>query len=322
MLADLNALLDAARPRRGHRPSSSTSSWTSTATSSRSNPQNLDELVDALARRAAAAERLMASLSPRAARRAGRADGQARWTTWTWPREMAQLQRRPARAAARTCDWRGRERMRGDEPLGLGDATSALEELADLEELRADARPGLPRRDARRRRRGGGASARSAGAAVDDLRRAAPARARAGAAGLPHPRATAGSSSPRRRCAGSGRPRCAGSSPTATPRGRGDHDVHDAGAAGELTGASRPWQFGDEQPLDVVRTVTQRACAAAGPPGPGEPVRLAVEDFEVVETERRTSAAVALLRRPVVLDGAAGHAGAPTKQTALALHTW
>src|SRR5213079_307128 len=34
-------------------------------------------------------------------------------------------------------DWSGRERMRGDMPLGLGDATTALEEVADLDELEA-----------------------------------------------------------------------------------------------------------------------------------------------------------------------------------------
>ena len=43
--------------------------------------------------------------------------------------------------------------------------------------------------------------------------------------------------------------------------GRGGHDVPDAGQAGELTGASRPWQFGDEQPLDVVRTLTNAVRA-------------------------------------------------------------
>ncbi|NED50358.1 hypothetical protein G3I24_05485, partial [Micromonospora aurantiaca] len=30
---------------------------------------------------------------------------------------------------------------------------------------------------------------------------------------------------------------------------QGDHDQRDAGQAGELTGASREWRFGDEQPL-------------------------------------------------------------------------
>ncbi|MGZ4597832.1 MAG: vWA domain-containing protein, partial [Actinomycetes bacterium] len=108
---------------------------------------------------------------------------------------------------------------------------------------------------------------------------------------------------------------------------RGDHDIRDAGAAGELTGAARAWQFGDEQPLDVVRTVGN--ALRRQPPG-AQParrqadgtggVRLAVEDFEVQETERRTSAAVCLLvdlSYSMVLNGTWGAA----KQTALALET-
>src|SRR6202007_2027732 len=35
----------------------------------------------------------------------------------------------------------------------------------------------------------------------------------------------------------------------------GDHDQRDAGQAGELTGTTRQWEFGDEQPLDVPATV-------------------------------------------------------------------
>ena len=31
--------------------------------------------------------------------------------------------------------WTGRQRLRGDEPLGLGDATEALADLADLDSL-------------------------------------------------------------------------------------------------------------------------------------------------------------------------------------------
>ena len=38
------------------------------------NPRDIDDLIDSLARRQAAAERMMRSLSPRAACRAGRAD--------------------------------------------------------------------------------------------------------------------------------------------------------------------------------------------------------------------------------------------------------
>ena len=96
---------------------------------------------------------------------------------------------------------------------------------------------------------------------------------------------------------------------------RGAHDQRSAGAAGETTGASRAWEFGDEQPLDVVRTVSnavRRSLATGGT------VTLAVEDFEVVDTERRASAAVALcvdLSFSMVSEGRWG----PMKQTALAL---
>jgi uncharacterized protein with von Willebrand factor type A (vWA) domain len=94
----------------------------------------------------------------------------------------------------------------------------------------------------------------------------------------------------------------------------GQHDLAEAGAAGDVTGATRPWAFGDSQPMDVVRTVTRAVLRG----GAGVPVRLAVEDFEVVETERRVSAAVALcvdLSVSMVLEGRWG----PMKQTALAL---
>ena len=97
--------------------------------------------------------------------------------------------------------------------------------------------------------------------------------------------------------------------------GRGTHDVRDAGAAGEPTGSSRGWEYGDQQPLEVVRTVRNAVLRA----GPG-PVKLAVEDFEVIETERRTSATVALLvdlSYSMALRGTWGAA----KSTALALHS-
>jgi uncharacterized protein with von Willebrand factor type A (vWA) domain len=104
----------------------------------------------------------------------------------------------------------------------------------------------------------------------------------------------------------------------------------DAGAAGELTGGSREWQFGDEQPLDVVRTVKNAVLRTAHepralPPPPTTPaghprVRIAVEDFEVAETERRSGAAVALLvdlSYSMALRGTWGAA----KSTAMALHS-
>jgi uncharacterized protein with von Willebrand factor type A (vWA) domain len=98
---------------------------------------------------------------------------------------------------------------------------------------------------------------------------------------------------------------------------RGDHDQRDAGSAGELTGSSRPWRFGDEQPIDVVRTLVN-GVRNGGVQSESGAVHLSVDDFEVAETERRSAAAVCLL---VDLSYSMALRGtwAAAKQTALAL---
>jgi len=103
------------------------------------------------------------------------------------------------------------------------------------------------------------------------------------------------------------------------PEGQhGEHDQRDAGQAGEHTGSTRPWTFGDEQAIDAAATV-RNALLHGGLPDEDSPVRLSVSDFEVAETERRTAAAVCLLvdlSYSMALRGTWGVA----KQTALALH--
>ena len=101
------------------------------------NPQNLDDLVDELARRAAAAQRLMRSLT-----REQRAELEALSAGILGEAGLAEQMSRlqdALRAARPDLDWgspgRGRDRMTGGDPLGLGDATTALEELAELDEL-------------------------------------------------------------------------------------------------------------------------------------------------------------------------------------------
>ena len=47
-----------------------------------------------------------------------------------------------------------------------------------------------------------------------------------------------------------------------------------------MTGASRAWEFGDEQPIDVVRTL-RNAVLQEG--RTGFPVRMHADDVEVVE---------------------------------------
>ena len=49
----------------------------------------------------------------------------------------------------------------------------------------------------------------------------------------------------------------------------GYDDQRDACEAGELTGTTRPWEFGDEQPLDVPATVRNALLRAASSGAPG-----------------------------------------------------
>ena len=106
----------------------------------------------------------------------------------------------------------------------------------------------------------------------------------------------------------------------------GERDHRRAGAAGELTGATRPWQFGDTEPWNITRTLDQRGAAAGGNrdrsrTGPSRAIRITVDDVEVSETETRTQAAVALLvdtSFSMVME----NRWLPMKRTALALTTW
>lgn len=317
MLADLNAML-AADARGEHTQEQFDDFMGSYGDFFPANPKSLDELVDELARRAAAAARLLDSLTPQQREELANLMATA-MADMGLASEMAQLSD-ALHAKRPDLPWGGRERMRGSEPMGLGDATTALAEMADLEELEAalgQDYPGASLDDVDPQ-----AVERALGrAAVDDL--AALRRierelerqgylTRQGGQLELTPRAVRrlGATALRRVFA------------ALEARGRGDHDIADAGAAGEITGGSRAWRFGDSQPLDVVRTV-RNAVLRAGPierDRQGGRLRLAVEDFEVVETERRTSAAVCLLvdlSYSMALRGTWGAA----KTTAMALHS-
>src|SRR5699024_2105144 len=89
---------------------------------------------------------------------------------------------------------------------------------------------------------------------------------------------------------------------------------------GELTGASRSWHFGDTEPWNVTRTITNaitRTASEGGDPGTGP--QLEVGDVEIQETEARTQAAV-VLRVDTSFSMAAEGRWVPMKRTALALH--
>ncbi|MGZ4550804.1 MAG: VWA domain-containing protein [Blastococcus sp.] len=282
-------------------------------------PQSIEELIDSLARRAAAQERMMAGLSPEQRAELGDLMAQA-MSDMGLASEMSHLQD-ALRQARPDLPWGQRGQVPDGEPsLGLGDATSAVAELADLESLSSQLSQGYA-----------GASLadideemldRALGRpAVDDLaalRQLERELERQGYLNREGGKLELSPKAVRRLGATALRRVFAKLSAT----GRGEHDVADAGAAGELTGSSREWRFGDEQPLDVVRTVKNAVLRTAGEPRSAQQrrVHIAVEDFEVVETERRTGAAVALLvdlSYSMALRGTWGAA----KSTAMALHS-
>ena len=279
-------------------------------------PETVEELIDALARRQAAAQRMLASLSPEQREQLGQLMSQA---------------------------------------LADADLASQMAQLGDnLRALRPGSGPGVAGRDAagrgvarlQRGRRGGGRAGRPGGAAGPALARRAPAR----------PWTTSTSScwssgsdaeaardfralrDLERELERQGFLTRGDDGLRLTPRavrrlgqtalrrvfaqleaaGTGDHDDRRTGAADEPTGLTRPWVFGDELPIDAPRTVANALRRDRSRAGQRRPT-LDVEDFEVTETERRTSAAVALcvdLSFSMVHDGRWG----PMKQTALALN--
>ena len=331
MLADLNQMLEA-DARGEHTQADFDAFMDRYGDMFPDNPANLEELVDALARRAMAAQRLMASLSPEQ-RDELAALMQQTLSDEGLAAEMARLgdALRARRPELDMANWPG-ETMTGDNPLDLGDATTALGDLADLAELEAALRQDYPGarlddidEDAVRRALGR--------AAVDDMEALRQTERELERQGYLQRKAGKLELTPKavRRLGETALRRVFADLPEG---GYGDHEQRDAGQAGEYTGATRPWQFGDEQSIDApatVRNALLRDASAFRPqsaaPGPDRPygeggqprVRLSAEDFEVGETERRASAAVCLLvdlSYSMAIRGTWGVA----KQTALALH--
>ena len=328
MLAELNQML-AADARGEHTPEDFEAFMSRYGDFFPDRPANLEELVDALVRRAMAAQRLMSSLSP------DQRDELAGLLQQTLAdaglaAEMARLSDalRARRPELDMAQWPA-ESMTGDEPLGLGDATTALADLADLAELETALRQDYPGarlddidEDAVRRALGR--------QAVDDMEALRRTERELEQQGYLQRSAGKLELTPKavRRLGETALRRVFADLPEG---GYGDHEQRDAGQAGEYTGATRPWEFGDEQAIDAPTTVRNALLrdAAAFRRGPGQDpehwegnpprVRLTAADFEVGETQRRASAAVCLLvdlSYSMAIRGTWGVA----KQTALALH--
>ena len=279
------------------------------------NPRNIDELLDSLAQRAAAAQRFRNSLSEQQRAELDQLAQQA----FGSPSLMNALNRLDAhlQSARPGEDWDGSQRFSGDNPMGMGEGAQAMADIAELEQLAEQL------------------SQSYSGATMDDvdldmLARQLGEDAAVDARTLAElERALMNQGFLDRGSDGQWRlsPKAMRQLGQAALRdvaqqlsGRhGERDTRRAGAAGELTGATRPWQFGDTEPWNVTRTVTNAVLREAGTGERPLPVRLTVDDVEISETETRTQAAVALLvdtSFSMVME----NRWLPMKRTALALN--
>ena len=216
-------------------------------------------------------------------------------------------------------DWGGSERMDGEEGIGLGDGTGVFQDIADLDDLAEQLAQSYD-------------GSRMDDLDLDKLSRQLGDEAAVDARTLQElEKALRDSGTMKRGTDGQlkltpkamrqlGKALLRDVANTMSGR-QGNRDVRQAGAAGERSGATREWAFGDTEPWDVTRTITNAITRTSGSgQSTADGVRIEIGDVEVQETEARTQACVALLvdtSFSMAMDGR----WVPMKRTALALHT-
>lgn len=288
------------------------------------NPRNTEELIDSLAQRAAAAQQFYNSLTPEQRAELDQLAQQA----FGSPDLMNQLAQMDSqlRAARPGLDWDDAQSFSGDQPMGLGEGAAALRDISELEALSEQL------------------SQQYAGAQMDDIDLDALARQLGDDAAVDARMLT----ELEKALSEQGFfDRTADGQLRLSPKAmrqlgqsifrdiaeqlsgrRGDRQTRQTGLLGEPTGASREWEFGDTDPWDVTRTVsnavlrtvsetTEPSLATSEMARSG--VRIDVRDVEVSETENRTQAAVVLLVDTSFSMEMEGR-WTPMKRTAIALN--
>ena len=282
------------------------------------NPQNLDELLEILARRMAAMSRLMASLSPQQrAELQELAESVLSDLDLAW--EMDQLNQN-LRELMPNLPWDEVSPNMGNQEMPMSDAVDAIERVSEMEELEQTM------------------SGDYAGATLEDidedqLRRALDEDAAQDLQWLKRIERALEEAGVVNRTKGRLELTARGarmigerSLTRVLDRIRRDPSHRARGGQAEPTGQTKPWVFGDSDPISVERTVYNSVLrsARARPAsvlrsGPGRVVSLSPEDFEVVETESRPRTATALLLDLSFSMPLRGH-WIPAKRMALALH--
>ncbi|MFM9379305.1 VWA domain-containing protein [Gordonia sp. VNK21] len=323
MLGDLNELLDA-----HNRGEDTTEQFDDFMTKHGEyfpeNPENTEELIDALARRSAAAQQFFNSLTPEQQAELAELSQQA----FGSPQLMNQLGQMDAalREARPDLDWDGGQRFSGDQPMGMGQGAAALRDIGELEDLAEQLSQGYAGAqledidlDALARQLGDEAAADAR--TLSELEKAL--RDQGFFQRRPDGRLDLTPKAIRRL----GQTILRDIAQQLSTRG-GERRTESTGRLGEPTGSTREWAYGDTEPWDVTRTVTNAvlrtvseapdgSAAVAGMARDG--VRIDVGDVAVTETEARTQAAVVLLvdtSFSMVMEGR----WTPMKRTALALN--
>lgn len=271
------------------------------------NPKDINELIDILAVRSAAAQRMLNSMSEEQRQELMNLSAQAFGS--------AELQSLLGDLAGNLqglrpeLNWDGSEQFTGDQGMGLGDGTGAMQDLAELDNISEQLRNSHTDLDldAIKRQLGDDAVV-----SADMLRNIDRALRNSGLLNRSSDGALKLSPRAMRRL---GKALLDDASNQLSTK-LGSRDSRLAGASGEPTGASRPYVFGDTEPWDVTRTITNAIQRTAGT---DDPLKITMDDIEVIETEARTLNAVALLVDTSYSMAAEGR-WVPMKQTALALH--
>ncbi|HEY1987970.1 MAG TPA: VWA domain-containing protein [Acidimicrobiales bacterium] len=276
------------------------------------NPANLDELLEQLAARMAAAQAMWNSMSPaQRAQLQGLAESllEDMDLRWQVDRLAGNLQK-----AFPDAGWEQRYKFSGDQPLGMGDATDAASRLRDIDELEAFLRSAnspaaLSEVDLDKvAKHLGEDAARS----MDRLAKLAKQLADAGLIDQREGRFELTPAGMRR----IGHQALADLFDQLNKDRIGNHRTTYTGTGHDREETTKPYEFGDPFNLDLSRTVHNAVRRS----GTGVPVRLVPDDFEVIETEALSRTATVLLL-DLSLSMPMRDNFVPAKKMALALHT-
>lgn len=281
------------------------------------NPQTLDELLEVLARRSAAASQLMASMTPEQ-RAQLQALSEQLLGDIDLAFEMDRLQNN-LRDAFPQLDWdRVRQPSGQGESMGLGEATDLFSDLADLDELeemlrRATDPAALAEIDTDRLDElVGPDAARSLGQLskmVQDMEDAGLIR-----------RTEDGLELTPRALRKLGNQALKHIFDRLSADHLGAHQLEQTGRGHERTFETRQWQFGDPFDLDIQQTVRNAVRRRAAEGRSGSLLPLSVEDFEIEQAERTVQANTVLLLDLSMSMPLRGNF-LPAKKVALALHS-